>query len=63
MEAVLNLIAQRTADTTIMFDMLDHRDITGVAEVTVYKAMAYDEAEEAGKVERRAWRRHVPAKD
>ncbi|MBC7369342.1 MAG: hypothetical protein H7343_21450 [Undibacterium sp.] len=60
-ESILNLVSQLAINTTTMFEILDHRDITGMAEVTVYKAMAYDAAEAAGVIESRAWRRFAPA--
>ncbi len=59
LESVLNFVSQRAADTTIMFDALDHRDITSAAELTIYKAMAYDAAVAAGKIELRDWRKHA----
>lgn len=59
MEDILNLVSQRAVDTTIMFDVLDHRDIVGTAAVTIYKAMAYDQAEKEGKIDVLAWKNHV----
>lgn len=59
MEKVFNLIGHHAANTTTMFEMMDHRDITTAAQITVYKAMAYDAAVAAGKIEQLAWREHI----
>jgi hypothetical protein len=59
MEGVLNLVTRRAVNTTTMFEMLDHRDITTAAEITVYKAMAYDVAVANGTMEQLAWRKHL----
>lgn len=59
-ENILNLVSQAIDGSTMMFEVLDHRDITDVAEITVYKAAAYDAAVETGKLDYFAWRQHVP---
>jgi len=60
MEQMVQLVGWRGDKTTIFFDVLDHRDISNVAETTIAKAAAYDALVEAGNVERSAWRDHVP---
>ena len=55
---MVQLIAFRGEETTILFDVLDHRDISDVAEITKAKAVAYDKLANDGKVERLAWRDH-----
>lgn len=59
MEQILQPIAWRGEGTTIMFDVLDHRDITTAAEIAVAKAACYDAMVEQGKVEWSEWRRHL----
>jgi hypothetical protein len=59
LETILNLVSQRAVNTTTMFAMLDHRDITTTAEITIYKAMAYDVAVAEGKIELLDWRKHI----
>lgn len=59
LEAILNLVSQRAGDTTIMFEMLDHREITAAAEVTVCKALAYDAAVADGRIDSRSWRNYA----
>ena len=61
MEEVLNLVSERAVDTTIFFDALDrsNTDIVEAAAVTIYKAMAYDEAEKKGLINRHEWRKYA----
>ena len=59
-EAILNLVSKAAVNSTLMYSILDHRDVVGAAEITAYKAAAYDAAELAGQVERRAWRNYSP---
>lgn len=60
---VLNVVTRKAANTTTMFDMMDHRDVTTIAEITIYKAMAYDAAVDAGTVDTFAWRKHIFPKE
>ncbi len=55
-EAIVNMVTRKVCQTTIMFDVLSHREITAVAEATVAKAAVYDALVEKGVVERRMWR-------
>ena len=50
LEGLVNLVAERACDATILFDVLDHKEITWSAEMSVYKAKAYDALVEAGTI-------------
>jgi hypothetical protein len=57
-EAFLNLFFWEFERTTMLFDSSAH-DITGQAEVTVYKARAYDLLEAEGRIPKLEWRRRA----
>lgn len=58
-EAFLNLFFLEFDGTTFFFDTLPTYDITGQAEVTVYKARAYDLLEAEGAIPDGEWRRRA----
>lgn len=58
-ERLVNLVAKRACNTTIVFDVLDHRDVTTKAEVCVAKARAFDALIDQGVIERKELRGYV----
>ena len=54
-ERLMNMFYEHYLNATFLFDMLSGPDITGEAEVTVLKAVAYDKAEAQGQVEKLSW--------
>lgn len=56
-ELVINFVARKACNTTIFFEVLDHRDITSAAEITVCKAAAYDDFVGKGTIASDAWER------
>jgi hypothetical protein len=59
MERFLNLFYGEFEKTTMRFDFCQARDITGAAEVTTYKARAYDALEAEGTIPKSEWRRRA----
>jgi NTP pyrophosphatase (non-canonical NTP hydrolase) len=60
-ESYLNLFFWEFEQTTMMFDMLPGRDITGAAEVSAIKAHVYDLLERNGTIPHGEWRKHWKA--
>jgi hypothetical protein len=58
-EKFLNLFYWEFEETTVLFDGLPICDITGHAEVTMYKAQAYDLLEAEGVIPKLEWRRRA----
>ena len=58
-EAFLNLFYWEFEGTTMLFDTLPAQKITGNAEVTTYKARAYDLLEAEGVIPKLEWRKRA----
>ncbi len=58
-ESFLNLFNWQFEGTTMLFNTLPARDITGAAEDTTYKARAYDLLEAEGVIPKLEWRRRA----
>ena len=58
-EAFLNLYFWEFERTTMLFDALSTSEVTSPAEVTVYKAQAYDLLESEGKIPKLEWLRRT----
>ena len=58
-EALLNLVYWEFERTTMSFEVLSARDITGRAETTVLKAHTYDLLESEGLIQKHEWRRRT----
>ena len=60
-ESYLNLFFWEFEQTTMMFDMVPGRDITGAAEVSAIKAHVYDLLERNGTIPHGEWRKYWKA--
>lgn len=58
-EALLNLFYSEFEQTTMLFDAFSSNDVSARAEMTVYKAIAYDRLEASGNIPRHEWRRSI----
>jgi hypothetical protein len=57
-ESYLNLFFWEFEQTTMIFDMLPGKDITGAAELSAIKAHVYDLLERTGTIPHGEWRKH-----
>jgi hypothetical protein len=58
-EEYLNLFYWEFGQTTMLFDTLSPHEIVALAEITAFKAKAYDELEGEGLIPKSEWRRRL----
>ena len=58
-ESFLNIFYEEFAQTSILFDAFSSRQITHPAEVTCYKALAYDLLENEGTLPKNEWKKRT----